>query len=59
MIVENKAKIAKGSKILIETLKSLGVDTIFGYPGGIVLKRTWKAVFCKMRIPSWFSATKS
>lgn len=26
-----------GAKILIETLKKLGVDTIFGYPGGIVL----------------------
>ena len=26
-----------GAKILIETLKQLGVDTIFGYPGGIVL----------------------
>ena len=37
MIVENKIKTKKGAKILIETLKSLGVDTIFGYPGGIVL----------------------
>ena len=39
MIVENKikTKTKKGAKILIETLKSLGVDTIFGYPGGIVL----------------------
>jgi len=27
-----------GAKILTETLKNLGVDTIFGYPGGIVLK---------------------
>ena len=26
-----------GAKILVETLKQLGVDTIFGYPGGIVL----------------------
>lgn len=26
-----------GAKILIKTLKRLGVDTIFGYPGGIVL----------------------
>ena len=26
-----------GAKILIETLTKLGVDTIFGYPGGIVL----------------------
>lgn len=39
MIVENKikTKTKKGAKILIETLMSLGVDTIFGYPGGIVL----------------------
>ncbi|MCM1338541.1 MAG: biosynthetic-type acetolactate synthase large subunit [Muribaculaceae bacterium] len=37
MIVENEIKIAKGAKILVETLKILGVDTIFGYPGGIVL----------------------
>lgn len=27
-----------GARILTETLKNLGVDTIFGYPGGIVLK---------------------
>ena len=26
-----------GAKIIIETLKRLGVDSIFGYPGGIVL----------------------
>lgn len=26
-----------GAKIIVETLKKLGVDTIFGYPGGIVL----------------------
>ena len=37
MLVENKTKTLKGSKILFETLKNLGVDTIFGYPGGIVL----------------------
>ncbi len=23
-----------GSELVLETLKSLGVDTIFGYPGG-------------------------
>ncbi len=27
-----------GAKVIIETLKRLGTDTIFGYPGGIVLK---------------------
>ena len=27
-----------GAKIIIETLKKLGVEEIFGYPGGIVLK---------------------
>ncbi|MEE8416694.1 MAG: biosynthetic-type acetolactate synthase large subunit [Desulfobacterales bacterium] len=27
----------KGTKILLKTLKSEGVDTIFGYPGGVVL----------------------
>ncbi len=37
MIVENEIKTKKGAKILIETLKNLGVDTVFGYPGGIVL----------------------
>ena len=31
-------KTLTGAKILIETLKNLDVDTIFGYPGGIVLK---------------------
>ena len=37
MLVENEIKTMKGSKILFETLKNLGVDTIFGFPGGIVL----------------------
>jgi acetolactate synthase-1/2/3 large subunit len=37
MLIQNKTKTITGAKILIETLKSLGVDTIFGYPGGIVL----------------------
>ncbi|MGN0030987.1 MAG: biosynthetic-type acetolactate synthase large subunit [Candidatus Gastranaerophilaceae bacterium] len=37
MITENEIKTFKGSKIIFETLKSLGIDTIFGYPGGIVL----------------------
>ena len=26
-----------GSELLLETLASLGIDTIFGYPGGAVL----------------------
>lgn len=30
-------KTLSGAKILLKTLESLGVDTIFGYPGGIVL----------------------
>ena len=30
-------KTFSGAKILLKTLESLGVDTIFGYPGGIVL----------------------
>lgn len=31
-------KTLTGSQILIKTLKNLGIDTIFGYPGGVVLK---------------------
>ena len=37
MITDNNTKILTGSRVIIESLKSLGVDTIFGYPGGIVL----------------------
>ncbi len=37
MIIENEIKLMKGSKAIFETLKSLGVDTVFGYPGGVVL----------------------
>lgn len=32
-----KKETLTGAKIIVETLKKLGVDTIFGYPGGIVL----------------------
>lgn len=37
MLTKNDIQTVKGSKIIFETLKSLGVDTVFGYPGGIVL----------------------
>lgn len=30
-------KTLTGAQIIVKTLKTLGVDTIFGYPGGIVL----------------------
>ena len=32
-----KTKTLTGAKIIVETLKRLGMDSIFGYPGGIVL----------------------
>lgn len=31
-------KTLTGAKVIVETLKNFGVDRIFGYPGGIVLK---------------------
>ena len=37
MFTENNIKTMTGAKVVIETLKDLGVDTIFGYPGGVVL----------------------
>lgn len=37
MLTENNIKTCTGASAIIETLKSLGVDTIFGYPGGMVL----------------------
>lgn len=37
MLISNKTKTMKGAKIAIETLKLMGVDTVFGYPGGVVL----------------------
>ena len=29
-----------GSEILVECLKEQGVDTVFGYPGGAIMRRT-------------------
>ncbi len=37
MVTESNIKTFTGAKAIIETLKYLGVDTIFGYPGGVVL----------------------
>ena len=37
MLIKNNIQTITGAKAVINTLKSLGVDTIFGYPGGIVL----------------------
>ena len=36
--IKNNIKTLTGAKIILETLKNQGVDTIFGYPGGIVLE---------------------
>ena len=37
MLVQNNIQTITGAKAVINTLKDLGIDTIFGYPGGIVL----------------------
>lgn len=37
MLIKNNLQTLKGAKVIIDTLKNLGVDTILGYPGGIVL----------------------
>lgn len=37
MLIGQDTKTTTGAKVIIETLKGLGVDTVFGYPGGIVL----------------------
>lgn len=37
MIQEVETKLLTGSQILIESLRAEGVDTIFGYPGGVIL----------------------
>lgn len=37
MMQEIQTKILTGAKILIESLRKEGVDTIFGYPGGVIL----------------------
>lgn len=42
-------KTLTGAKIVIETLKKFGVDRIFGYPGGIVLK-IYDELYCQNEI---------
>lgn len=37
MLQEERTNLLTGSQILIESLKKEGVDTIFGYPGGVIL----------------------
>ena len=37
MLTKNKIKTLTGAQLIIETLKNLGVNTVFGYPGGVVL----------------------
>ena len=38
MMIQNNIQTVSGAKAIIKTLESIGTDTIFGYPGGIVLK---------------------
>ena len=35
--MQTLTKTISGAKILLKTLENLGVNSIFGYPGGIVL----------------------
>lgn len=35
--IKNKTNILTGAQIFLECLKKLGVDKIFGYPGGVIL----------------------
>ena len=37
MFIKDEIQTKKGAKVIIDTLRALGVDNIFGYPGGIVL----------------------
>ena len=38
MMIQNNIQTVSGANAIIKTLESIGTDTIFGYPGGIVLK---------------------
>ena len=45
-----------GSELVLETLRDLGIDTIFGYPGGAVLPlydSPEKITFTSTRTPEW------
>ena len=35
--MQTVTKLLNGSQIIIQILKTLGIDTVFGYPGGVVL----------------------
>ena len=37
-ILQESVKILNGAQIVVETLSYLGISTVFGYPGGVVLK---------------------
>jgi acetolactate synthase-1/2/3 large subunit len=37
MITRKNTKTLTGAQIIVESLKSFGTDTVFGYPGGMVL----------------------
>lgn len=37
MLIQNNIHTMTGAKVIINTLKAIGIDTIFGYPGGILL----------------------
>lgn len=49
LTVEASQKTRNGAEIIIETLLSLGVDTVFGYPGGAVLP-LYDALFSRPKL---------
>lgn len=54
MVMQVKSKSLTGAQIVTATLKNLGVDTIFGYPGGIVLK-VYDELFSDIEIKHYLS----
>ena len=54
MFIKDEIQTKKGAKVIIDTLRALGVDTIFGYPGGIVLD-LYDELYCQSEINMfWF-----
>ena len=47
-----------GSELVLETLRDLGIDTIFGYPGGAVLPYTMPSIALRVSSISWVVMNK-
>ena len=57
MFIKDEIQTKKVQKVIIDTLRALGVDTIFGYPGGNCFGNLYDELYHQSEIKTCFGST--